>query len=61
MYFISIVLAFFWLFIFLAAGSKLYEVLKHHQKISLRDGVLIFGSLVMAVWFFVEKLFLNER
>lgn len=57
---ISVVLSVFWAFIFVVASNKLYEVIKFNQKVSFRDWVLIIACLVMPIWFFIDRFFLNE-
>jgi len=59
MYIISVVLYGFWVFIFIAAGNKLFEVIKFRDTITFREWILIIGCLLMPVWFFVERFFLN--
>ena len=57
---ISVILYVVWAFIFVAASNRLYEVIKYHHKVSFRDWVLIIGSLVMPIWFFVDRFLLNR-
>jgi hypothetical protein len=55
---ITIILIAFWILILLITINKLYETIKYHEKVNLRDRIWIIAILIASILFFVEKFFI---
>lgn len=61
MYIISVLLFVFWAFVFIAAGNRLYEVIKYREKVSFKDWVLMVGCLCLPIVNYIDKFLINTR
>jgi hypothetical protein len=55
MFIITVFLFVFWVFVFVAAGIRIYEVIKYRDPVSFKEWVLMIGGLIMPVLFYIDR------